>query len=87
MDTRKTPGEISHDRRRFFGAAALTVAAAQLGVTGCAKAPSSGTKPAGPSTVKPGTNACIYSAGVGVAGRDPDHGRVVIGAGVAGVSR
>jgi len=29
----------------------------------------------------------IYSAGVGVAGRDPDHGRVVIGAGVAGVSR
>jgi len=86
MDTRKTPGEISHDRRRFFGAAALTVAAAQLGVTGCAKAPSSGTKPAGPSTVKPGTNASFgplkqIKAGVlnvGYAEAGPADGRPVI---------
>src|SRR5918999_979267 len=28
--------DINHDRRRFLGASAMTVAAAQLGVTGCA---------------------------------------------------
>ena len=40
-----------------------------------------------PTYRQPPTARGIYSAGVGVAGRDPDHGRVVIGAGVAGVSR
>jgi nitrous oxide reductase len=28
--------EINHDRRRFFGTAAMTIAAAQLTVAGCA---------------------------------------------------
>ena len=35
MDTSKGPGEISHDRRRFLGAAgaaALAVGAAQAGI-------------------------------------------------------
>ena len=40
----KTSDAIDHDRRRFFGAAAATVAAAQLGMTGFAKAQAGGTK-------------------------------------------
>jgi len=42
--------DIDHHRRRFFGAAAMTIAAAQLGMTGSAVAQS--TAPA----IKPGTN-------------------------------
>lgn len=34
--------EISADRRRFLGRAAMTIAAAQLGIAGCAKAESAG---------------------------------------------
>jgi pimeloyl-ACP methyl ester carboxylesterase len=37
--------EINHHRRRLFGAATLTIAAAQLGMIGSAKAQSSKTKP------------------------------------------
>ena len=47
---------IDHHRRRFFGAAALTVAAAQLGVIGAADAQSDGTKPTPLPAIKPGTN-------------------------------
>jgi pimeloyl-ACP methyl ester carboxylesterase len=44
---------IDHDRRRFFGAAALMFTAAELGVVGAAHAE---TNPAPPSVIKPGTN-------------------------------
>ena len=36
------PGEISTDRRRFLGNAVMTIAAAQLGIAGCANAQSAG---------------------------------------------
>ena len=48
--------EINQDRRRFFGAVAMTVAAAQLGMTGSAQAQSRKTPPADLPTIKPGTN-------------------------------
>ena len=38
--------EINHHRRRFFGTAAMTIAAAQLGMIGSADAQSSKAKPA-----------------------------------------
>jgi hypothetical protein len=44
---------IDHDRRRFFGAAALTFTAAELGVIGAAHGEA---KPAPLSVIKPGTN-------------------------------
>jgi hypothetical protein len=44
---------IDHDRRRFFGAAALTFTAAELDVIGAAHAE---TNPAPPPVIKPGTN-------------------------------
>lgn len=50
MDTSKTPGEISHDRRRFLGtagAAALAVGAAQFGLAGRAKAQTTAARSAG----------------------------------------
>jgi hypothetical protein len=37
----KTPEKIDHERRRFFGAAAMTIAAAQFGILGFADAQSS----------------------------------------------
>ena len=48
--------EIKYDRRRFLGNAAMTVAAAQLGTMGSAKAQSSKKKPADLPTIKPETN-------------------------------
>jgi pimeloyl-ACP methyl ester carboxylesterase len=47
--------ETVHDRRRFLGAAAMTFAGAQFGLTEAAKAHASGATPADPSPVKPGT--------------------------------
>ena len=44
---------IDHDRRRFFGAAALTFTAAELGVIGAAHAE---TQPAPLPAIKPGAN-------------------------------
>jgi hypothetical protein len=38
------PEEINHDRRRFCGTAAMTIAAAQLGVFGSADAQASTAK-------------------------------------------
>src|SRR5215468_6703584 len=51
----RAPAEpIDHHRRRFFGAAAMTIAAAQLGIVGSAEAQST---PANPlPAIKPGTN-------------------------------
>jgi pimeloyl-ACP methyl ester carboxylesterase len=53
MNTNIITEEIDHDRRRFFGAAALAAAAAQLGLTTSASAQAAITKPA---IVKPGTH-------------------------------
>ena len=44
---------IDHDRRRFFGAAALSFTATELGIVGAAQAE---TKPAPLPVIKPGTN-------------------------------
>jgi pimeloyl-ACP methyl ester carboxylesterase len=56
MDTTKTPDEINWDRRRFFGTAATTIAAAQLVLSGSAHAQSSKAKPADLPKIKPGAN-------------------------------
>jgi pimeloyl-ACP methyl ester carboxylesterase len=47
--------DIDHPRRRFIGAAAMTVAAAQFGMGGSAEAQTGATKPNLPA-IKPGTN-------------------------------
>ena len=75
--------DINQDRRRFFGTAAMAIAAAQLGVTGRAEAQRQETKmPA----VKPGTNTTFaplkqIDAGVlnvGYAEAGPANGQPVI---------
>ena len=48
--------EINRQRRRFISAAAMTIAAAQLGVIGSAKAQSNEMKPVGATTIMRGTN-------------------------------
>jgi pimeloyl-ACP methyl ester carboxylesterase len=48
--------EVNHDRRRFFGTAATTIAAAWFGMIGSAAAQNSKTKPASLPPIKPGTN-------------------------------
>ena len=52
MDATKTSEDFNLHRRRFFGAAAMSIAAAQLGVIGSANAQTAETKL--PAT-KPGT--------------------------------
>jgi pimeloyl-ACP methyl ester carboxylesterase len=61
MDTIKTPREIDHLRRRFFSAAAMTIAAAQLGMSGSAVAQTSGTSPKQLPAIKPWTNTSFVS--------------------------
>jgi pimeloyl-ACP methyl ester carboxylesterase len=78
--------EINYDRRRFLGNAAMTVAAAQLGMMGSAKAQSSKKKPADLPTITPGTNTSFgplkqIDAGllnVGYAEAGPTNGSAVI---------
>jgi pimeloyl-ACP methyl ester carboxylesterase len=78
--------EINLHRRRFFGTAAMTIAAAQLGMIGSAQAQSAETKPAGLPAIKPGTNTSFgplkqIDAGVlnvGYAEAGPATGPVVI---------
>jgi pimeloyl-ACP methyl ester carboxylesterase len=53
MDIIKSPENINQPRRRFFGAAATTIAAVQLGMMGSAAAQSS---KAELTVIKPGTN-------------------------------
>jgi pimeloyl-ACP methyl ester carboxylesterase len=80
------PHEINHLRRRFFGTAAMTIAAAQLGMIGFARAQSGSARPARRPTIKPGTNTSFASlkqinAGalnVGYAEAGPAEGPVVI---------
>src|ERR1700682_4989542 len=77
--------EINPHRRRFLGTAAVTVAAAQLGLTGFANAQSAKPNSALP-TIKPGTNKSFgalkqIDAGglnIGYAEAGPANGPVVI---------
>ena len=46
MGTIKMSQDINHDRRRFFGTAAMTIAAAKLGMIGSARAQSGNAGPA-----------------------------------------
>jgi pimeloyl-ACP methyl ester carboxylesterase len=78
--------EINHDRRRFLGTAAMTIAAARLGMIGSADAQSSKINPADATTIKPGTSTSFGSlkqidAGVlnvGYAEAGPTDGPAVI---------
>jgi len=56
MDTIKNPEQINQNRRRFFGTAAMTIAAAQLGLTGSAQAESEKARPADLPGLKAGTH-------------------------------
>jgi pimeloyl-ACP methyl ester carboxylesterase len=56
MDTIKMPGPVDHERRQFFGAAAVAVAAAHLGMLGSAAAQSNETRARQLPAIKPGTN-------------------------------
>src|ERR1700722_2947079 len=78
--------EINQNRRRFLRAAGITLAAAQIGMLGSAKAQTGKTRPADLPSIKPGTNtsfgalkqvnAGLLSDGYGEAG--PADGAVVI---------
>ena len=83
MDMIKTFETIDHHRRRFFGTAALAIAAAQFGMIGSVNAQPSRTKlPA----IKPGTNTSFASVkqidagvlNVGYAEAGPANGPAVI---------
>ena len=86
MDTRKIREEINLHRRRFFGAAAMSIAAAQLGMVGSASAQPGKPKLASVPKIKPGTNtsfgplkqidAGVLNVGYGEAG--PSDGPVVL---------
>jgi len=86
MDTIKVVEKIDHRRRRLFGAAAVTIAATQLGIFDTANAQSSKTKQAQIPPIKPGTNTSFASlkqidAGVlniGYAEAGPADGHAVI---------
>jgi pimeloyl-ACP methyl ester carboxylesterase len=56
MDTTKIAEEVNRHRRLFFGAAAVTVAAAQLGMIGSAASQSPNTKAAQLPSIKPGAH-------------------------------
>jgi pimeloyl-ACP methyl ester carboxylesterase len=78
--------DINHHRRRFLGTAAMTIAAAQLVMTGSAGAQPGNARPAVLPAIKPGTNTSFgplkqIDAGVlnvGYAEAGPADGRVVI---------
>jgi pimeloyl-ACP methyl ester carboxylesterase len=78
--------QIDYDRRRFFGIAAMSIAAAQLGMIGPANAQAGMTNPAQPPARRPGTNTSFASlkqidAGVlnvGYAEAGPADGPVII---------
>src|ERR1700730_12325718 len=78
--------QINHDRRRFFGTAAMTIAAAQLALNSSADAQASKAKAAGLARIKPGTHTSFgtlkqIDAGVlnvGYAEAGPADGPAVI---------
>src|SRR5262245_14600253 len=52
---------FNHDRRRFLATAAMTIAAARLGISGSAVAQTSKASPASVPAIKPGTNKSFGS--------------------------
>jgi pimeloyl-ACP methyl ester carboxylesterase len=86
MDKIKTPEEINQHRRRFFSTAAMTLAAAQFGMIGSARAESGKNKMAATSAAKPGSHTSFAAlrqidAGVlniGYAEAGPANGPVAI---------
>ena len=50
------PEAINHNRRRFLGTAAMTLAATQIGLSGSATAQAGEAKPTTTRSIKPGTN-------------------------------
>ena len=86
MNPIEMSGQTDLHRRRFFGAAAMTIAAAQFGLIGSADAQSSKAKPAELPRIKPGTHTSFgalkqIDAGVlnvGYAEAGPADGAVVI---------
>ena len=61
MSARKAYRVVDQQRRRFFGSAAMTFAAAQLGIIGPAAAQTSQTRPGAPLAAKPGANTSFAS--------------------------
>src|SRR6266851_5445915 len=61
MDKIKTSETIDRQRRRFFGAAALTLAAAEFGMIGSADAQAGKAKSTGLPATKPGTHTSFAS--------------------------
>ena len=86
MDEIKMSEQINHQRRRLLRAAAVSVAAAQLGMVGRANAQGGNTTPTRLPAIKPGTNTSFAAlrqidAGllkVGYAEAGPSDGRPVI---------
>ena len=86
MDTIKRSEEINHHRRRFLATAAMTAAATQLTMLGCASVESSKANAADLPTIKPGKNTSFsplkqIDAGVlnvGYAEAGPTDGPAVI---------
>jgi pimeloyl-ACP methyl ester carboxylesterase len=78
--------EINHQRRRFIGAAALTAAAARLGVRGSEQVQAGETRPEALSSIKPRTNTSFGALkqvdasllNVGYAEAGPADGRAVV---------
>ena len=62
MNSIDTSQEIDHARRHFFGAAAVTIAAAQLGISRSATAQSSEAKPAEVPAIKTGDRHVVRPA-------------------------
>ena len=61
MDPIKLSEDIDQQRRRFVGTAAMTIAAAQLGMIGSAAAQAGKAKSANLPAIKPGTNTSFAS--------------------------
>jgi pimeloyl-ACP methyl ester carboxylesterase len=80
------PDDSTHDRRRFLGSAAITLAATQLGMIGSAKDRSAAAEPSSSSAVEPRTNSSFgplkqIDAGVlnvGYAEAGPANGPAVL---------
>jgi pimeloyl-ACP methyl ester carboxylesterase len=86
MDTMRVSEDINRYRRQFVGAAAVTVAAAQLGIVGCASAQPGKAKATQPSVARSGAHTSFETlkqidAGVlsvGYAETGPANGPAVI---------
>ena len=53
--------QIDYEHRSFFGTAAMSIAAAQVGMMGSARAQTGNAKPKQLPTIKPGTNTSFGS--------------------------